>query len=216
MGSDIDSTDAACHVHDDCYDAIHLTADRPPELSLCLQGGYVWYCGEYGGCLAGQDGNGVGGTQYIPPPAKLATLSAPNSGPSKQQLACAADVAINFGLGFIPGYNAAKLIGTAAGVNFNFVQNVVSGNSVVTIGPSPLSSLNAGASAYSLIRNTLFEDAGGAAQFTKLNSLTGSGWNAARTAINDLESAASSAGTIANLLNAASAAVDLYNCKDAK
>jgi hypothetical protein len=80
MGSDIDSTDAACHVHDDCYDAIHLTADRPPELSLCLQGGYVWYCGEYGGCLAGQDGNGVGGTQYIPPPAKLATLSAPNNG----------------------------------------------------------------------------------------------------------------------------------------
>ncbi|MBW4028966.1 MAG: hypothetical protein HIU93_16500 [Acidobacteria bacterium] len=28
MGPDINSTDAACHVHDDCYDAIHLTADQ--------------------------------------------------------------------------------------------------------------------------------------------------------------------------------------------
>jgi hypothetical protein len=91
MGSDIDSTDAACHVHDDCYDAIHLTADRPPELSLCLQGGYVWYCGEYGGCLAGQDGNGVGGTQYIPPPAKLATLSCVQSALAKGAASTAID-----------------------------------------------------------------------------------------------------------------------------
>ena len=28
MGPDINSTDAACHQHDDCYDAIHLTADQ--------------------------------------------------------------------------------------------------------------------------------------------------------------------------------------------
>ena len=28
MGPDVNSTDAACHVHDDCFDAIHLTADQ--------------------------------------------------------------------------------------------------------------------------------------------------------------------------------------------
>lgn len=28
MGPDVNSTDGACHVHDDCFDAIHLTADQ--------------------------------------------------------------------------------------------------------------------------------------------------------------------------------------------
>jgi hypothetical protein len=28
MGADVNGTDAACHVHDDCFDAIHLTADQ--------------------------------------------------------------------------------------------------------------------------------------------------------------------------------------------
>ena len=35
---------------------------------------------------------------------------APNNGITKAQAACAADVLINYGLGFIPGYNAAKLV----------------------------------------------------------------------------------------------------------
>ena len=38
---------------------------------------------------------------------------APNNNVNTKHLACAADAAINFGLGFIPGYNAAKLIGQA-------------------------------------------------------------------------------------------------------
>lgn len=47
---------------------------------------------------------------------------AANNGITKAQAACAADVAINYGLGFIPGYNAAKAAFTLAGGNVNFVR----------------------------------------------------------------------------------------------
>lgn len=57
---------------------------------------------------------------------------APSKGITKAQAACAADVLINYGLGFVPGYNAAKLVGTLAGANFNFVQNLTAGKSIVT------------------------------------------------------------------------------------
>ena len=54
---------------------------------------------------------------------------APNNGTSNANKvwACRADVAINYGLGFIPGYNAAKAVFTLAGGNVNFVQNAMSG-----------------------------------------------------------------------------------------
>jgi hypothetical protein len=141
---------------------------------------------------------------------------APSNGVNTKHLACAADAAINFGLGFIPGYNAAKLIGQAAGLNFNFVQNGLSGKSIITAGPTPFSAAAALGSAYSLIKTINFNDAGGAQAFTRLNSLTGGSWNNARTAINELEGAASTAGTVANLLNTASAAYDIYQCYQTK
>ena len=137
---------------------------------------------------------------------------APNNGVNTKHLACAADAAINFGLGFIPGYNAAKLIGQAAGLNYNFIQNGLSGKSIITAGPTPFSAAAALGSAYSLIKTMNFNDAGGMQQFTKLTSLTGGGWNNARTAIVGLEKAASTAGTVAQLLNGASAAYDIYQC----
>jgi len=116
--------------------------------------------------------------------------------------ACAADVAINFALGFIPGYNAAKLVGQIAGLNFNFVQNITSGKSVITAGPSALGSLAALGSAYHLISLEAFKAAGG----VSLKNLPTAG------AITELGKIASTAGTIANVLNAASAGYDLYQC----
>jgi hypothetical protein len=86
-----------------------------------------------------------------------------NSGINAKHLACAADVAVNFGLGFIPGYNAAKLVGTAAGLNFNFFQNRMSGKSIVTLGASPVGDLAALGSAYSLASRQAFVNAGGTA-----------------------------------------------------
>jgi hypothetical protein len=196
MGSDIDSTDAACHVHDDCYDAIHLTADRPPELSLCLQGGYVWYCGEYGGCLAGQDGNGVGGTQYIPPPAKLATLSAP--GNTAKRLACAAK------------YGQAHSIGAAFGGGT--VANFLGGNSVSSVlnlglaltgnqpmsGPPNLTGIGLGLPVNDVLRltggqtNPLYGSASGTIRSTAIQGI----FNAA-TESGAISSIAAEGGTIA-------------------
>jgi RHS repeat-associated protein len=41
------------------------------------------------------------------------------SGTDKKKLACSADAALNFGLGFVPGYNAVKFAGDLAGVDFH-------------------------------------------------------------------------------------------------
>jgi len=121
---------------------------------------------------------------------------APTPNPNKpttqtKRIACAADVAINYALGFIPGYNAVKFVAAAAGVSFNPVQNVLAGNSAITVGgPSVLGGLNALGSAYYAIS---LKAAGG-------------------IALNDLGKIASSAGTISNLLNTVSAGYDLYQC----
>ena len=129
---------------------------------------------------------------------------APSSGMTKKQAACAADVAINFGLGFIPGYNAVKLIGTAAGLNFNFVQNGMSGKSIITTGPTIFSSISALASGYNLVSQTAYQSAGGQLLETAGRELS------------DLGKIASTAGTIANLANVASAGYDLYQCRNAR
>ena len=97
--------------------------------------------------------------------------------------ACATDVAINYALGFIPGYNALKLGGTLIGLNFNFVQNIISGKSVITVqGPTILGNLAGLADAYRLATPDV------------------------------LGKVASTAGTIANLANTVSAGYDLYQC----
>ncbi len=133
------------------------------------------------------------------------TVVAPNSGINitKAQAACAADVAINYGLGFIPGYNAAKAVFTLAGGNVNFVQNAMSGKSIVTFnnpfsgGTNIFWGPNALASGYNAIMQSAKNIGSGAV-------------------LDDVAKAAGTAGTIANLLNTASALSDLYGCRNAK
>jgi hypothetical protein len=122
---------------------------------------------------------------------------------TKAQAACAADVAINYGLGFIPGYNAAKLAFTVAGGNVNFVQNALSGKSIVTFNnpfsgnPSIFWGLNGLASGYNVILQAAKTVGPGAV-------------------LDDVAKAASTAGTVANLVNTASALNDPYGCRNAK
>jgi len=110
----------------------------------------------------------------------------------------------NYALGFIPGYNAAKLAFTVAGGNVNFFQNALSGKSIVTFSnpysPSanPLQGLNGLTSAYNAIMQTAKQ------------GLTST------DIIADVEKAAGTAGTVANFVNTAAAAVDLYGCRIAK
>jgi len=130
---------------------------------------------------------------------------APNSGINitKAQAACAADVAINYGLGFFPGYNAAKAVVTIAGGNFNFVQNGLAGKSIVTFNnpfsgsPNIFWGPNALASGYNAIMQTAKNIGPG-------------------SVLEDVAKAAKTAGTIANVLNTASALTDLYGCRNAK
>jgi hypothetical protein len=92
---------------------------------------------------------------------------------------------------------------TVAGGNVNFVQNALSGKSIVTFN-NPFS--------------------GNLSIFWGLNGLA-SGYNvilqAAKTVgpgavLDDVAKAASTAGTVANLVNTASALNDLYGCRNAK
>jgi hypothetical protein len=108
--------------------------------------------------------------------------------------------------GTIPGYNGAKLAFTLAGGNVNFVQNVISGKSIVTF-DNPL---------------TTTDNVKGI--FWGTNALA-STYNAAMQAaakigpgavLEDVADAASTAGTVANLVNTASALYDLYGCRNAK
>jgi hypothetical protein len=111
-------------------------------------------------------------------------------------------VAINYAAGFLPFYNAAKFGLAAAGVNLNFVQNLTSGSSFLTAGPTTFNSLAALGSAYQGVTLQAFKNAGGVA----LNNLPKAG------IITDLGNVAKTAGTIGNVLNTVSAGYDLYNC----
>jgi len=126
---------------------------------------------------------------------------APNNGTSNANKvwACRADVAINYGLGFIPGYNAAKAVFTLAGGNVNFVQNAMSGKSIVTFNnpfngsPSIFWGPNALASGYNAIMQSAKNIGNGAV-------------------LEDVAKAAGTANTIANVLNTASAINDAIAC----
>jgi RHS repeat-associated protein len=141
-----------------------------------------------------------------------------------RQLACATDVAVNFGLGFIPGYNAGKLAATLIGISFNPVEAALGYKKAFTTGPSPLQAATGAVSAYSLYRWSVFDAAGGASALERLTNLAERASFAGKSAsaqasllgkignLSSLSKIASSAGTVANLLNVASAGVDLYNC----
>jgi len=145
-------------------------------------------------------------------------------GTDKKKWACTADAALNFGLGFIPGYNALKLGATLLGVSLNPFQNVVDHSPAITTGPTPIWTLAGVASGYSLYGNASFDAAGGAAGLARLADLTSRvGFPLKSEAaqaellgklgnLSKLANAASTAGTVANLLNAAGTAYDIYNC----
>jgi hypothetical protein len=89
-----------------------------------------------------------------------AAFVAPNNGPSTntKHLACAADVAINYAVGFVPFANTAKFAIAATGFNTNLVQHFALGTSLVSAGPTafnslaPLGSAYQGQSLYSVFR----------------------------------------------------------------
>jgi RHS repeat-associated protein len=141
-----------------------------------------------------------------------------------KRLACSADVAINFGLGFIPGYNAVKIAVALAGINFNPFEAALNNESVLTAGLSPIQAAAGALSAYSFYRSSLFDAAGGASALNRLTDLAGRASFAEKSAaaqasllgkissLSNLGKVASSVGTVPNLLNVASAGFDLYNC----
>jgi RHS repeat-associated protein len=148
---------------------------------------------------AGGGGSGGGGGQG----RTGSTTPAPSKGITKAQAYCAADVTINYALGFIPGYNAAKLVGTLSGANFNFVQNLAAGKSIVTF--------DNGATIKDPLQGILWGANGLASTYSAVSTAAASGLDASDVIVK----AAGTAGTIANLVNTASAAYSLYQCKDA-
>jgi hypothetical protein len=195
---------------------VYGTQSGPDTTNSSVDGGLDWgvtfYATGYG-AAAGSSG----GTGTAPPPGT-------GGGPDTRKLACSADVAINFGLGFIPGYNALKLGAAFGGVSFNPVEGYLGYKSAVTLGPTPIGAAAGAASAYSLYRWSIFDAAGGASAFNRLTDLAGRASFASKSAsqqaqllgkignLSSLSRVASAAGTAANLLNVASAAADLYSC----
>jgi RHS repeat-associated protein len=146
------------------------------------------------------------------------------SGTDRQKLACSADVALNFGLGFFPGWNAVSFAGDLVGAEFRPFQNLVSGKPLVAFEPS-IPEFAAGLSdAYrAAIAEPAFQAAGGAERLQRYQDLAsrrGFGRKPSTQAnilrrldrLQRLQRAVSTAGHVANLLNAGKAAYDLYRC----
>lgn len=148
---------------------------------------------------ASQPGVAPGSTPPTGPPGSGGG-GAPNN--AKQVWACRADVALQYAVGFLPFANAVKLGLTVSGVNFNIFQNAVSGKNLVTF-DNPFTGMgnvkgmfwgtNALASTYSTIMQSAAKIGPGAV-------------------LDDVAKAAGTAGTIANLVNTASAVNDLVGC----
>jgi hypothetical protein len=149
----------------------------------------------------GDDGSVIcsGFCSYPDLTTTITTIGAPSNGPSTntKHLACAADVAINYAVGFIPFANTAKFAIAATGFNTNLVQHFALGTSLVSAGPTAFNSLAALGSAYQGITLPAFKNAGGVA----LSNLPKAGL------ITDLGVIAKQAGTIGNLLNTVSARI---------
>ena len=170
------------------------------------------YCPAGGPVAVSSGGGGRGGkTQQ----------SAPNKNLVKG--ACLADVALNFGVGFIPGVNGAKLVADLAGVNLHPFQSAVDGSSVVTAGPG-LSTLSGFADIGRDIAHIAYGSAGGTVGLARASDLVSRASFAGKTAsqqakllgevgeMSKLAKMASAAGGVANLLNAASSLSDAYDC----
>jgi hypothetical protein len=143
---------------------------------------------------------------------------------NRRSWACTADASVNFGLGFIPGYNAVKAGASLIGLSFHPVEWATGTSGVVTTGPTPPQAAAGVASAGQLWQLAKYEAAGGSGELNRLADLTGRASFGLKSAasqaamagklagLSKLAKAVSSFGTVANLLNVASAAYDVYQC----
>jgi hypothetical protein len=158
-------------------------------------------------------------------PALQAGHDGKTSTSGRRSWACSLDSALNFGLGFIPLYNAVRVGGSVLGVNFHPFETIEARTaSVVTIGPTTPQAAAGVASGYQWYRSTVYEQAGGLRELRKLQDLKDRIGFGAKTleaqveisvkleGMAKLAKGASSAGTVANLLNLASFGYDVWGC----
>jgi len=182
---------------------------------------------------SGTSDQGDSGTQQIPPqiPPKTppptptpAPTPAPAAKSPRLQLACSADVALNFGLGFIPGYNGLLLGLDYFNIQLTPAQYLMGSNSFFSGGVTPVSTGVGLVSTGDLFASTNYQVMGGQAaqrRFADLINRRSFKTKSASAQVKMLAKAsslskaakvASAFGTVANFLNVASAGVDLYSC----
>ena len=143
---------------------------------------------------------------------------------TKVHAACLADVALNFGLGFVPGFNGFKLAMDIAGYNLHPFGQMADGSNIATFDFGGLSTFSGFADIGRNIANISYASAGGTVALSRATNLVQrasfAGKSAAQQAkllrnlsgITKLANIASVAGGVANVLNVASSVSDAYDC----
>src|SRR5579875_2212385 len=161
-----------------------------------------------------------------PPPAvtEAGMGVRPTETKAKIQVACLADVALNFGIGFIPGVNAVKTPLDLLGIGLHPFENAASGGKIATV---DFGGLSTAAGFSDLVRTTFkigYAARGGDLALTRARDLTSRASFFKKTAaqqrkllrnladIEGLTRAVSVTGGIANFLNVASSVSDAYGC----
>jgi len=161
-----------------------------------------------------------------PPPAvtEAGMGVRPTETKAKIQVACLADVALNFGIGFIPGVNAVKTPLDLLGIGLHPFENAASGGKIATV---DFGGLSTAAGFSDLVRTTFkigYAAQGGDLALTRARDLTSRASFFKKTAaqqrkllrnladIEGLTRAVSVTGGIANFLNVASSVSDAYGC----
>lgn len=137
---------------------------------------------------------------------------------------CLADAALNFGLGFIPGFNAASMAADLLGLDIQPFQSLTGNDSLVSINPGA-SDFAAGASDFARVgAKTRFAMLGGQGSLARMEKLADRPTFLAKpvakqakmlSKLGMLRKAAklvSSLGTVANLLNIVDFGCDAYSC----
>ena len=159
-------------------------------------------------------------------PNSTSSSSAPNSGLTKKQAACAADAAINGALSiFVPGYAAAKTIASFEGFSLNIVGGLTGTSGLFSGGDPTLLQTGSGlAGANQIYQDSRFAAAGGASALARVQNLTSRVGFGAQTAgrqgrllsqlgsLESLEGAASFASKANNIAAGISAGYDIYKC----
>lgn len=163
----------------------------------------------------------VGGAQttgnqpFFAPPSDATITS------STAQITCTLDAMVNYGLGFIPGYNiAAGLIG----FNFNPFQAATYNGSLLEIDINPFQIAAGGGELYGEYARASFGAAGGSSALNRLNGISSRRGFSARSAaahanvlrraskLSKLGKAASFAGTVGQALNIGNFIFDAIRC----